>query len=193
MKSKMKKRTWVAVALIALILTASVGGTLAYLMAQTSEVVNTFNPSKVTSQVVETLNGNVKNNVMIKNTGDVDAFIRAAVVVTWQDAQGNVYPKTPGADDYSIKWNISENDSWFEKDGFYYYKNKVEPNGTTGVLFTECTPLNTEPEGYTLHVEILGSAIQADGMTTVDGAEVPVVTAVWGVKVDGNGNLTPNS
>ncbi len=181
MKSKMNKRTWIALALIALILTVSVGGTLAYLADRTSEVVNEFQPSKVTSQVVETLNENTKNNVKIKNTGDIDAFIRAAVVVTWQDADGYVYPAMPQAGtDYRISWNLGSNDSWFEKGGYYYYKYPVKPEQMTGqALFTGCTPNNTEPDGYSLHVEILGSAIQADG----GNASGYPANLVWGVTV----------
>ena len=76
-----------------LALLVSVTGTLAYLVTNTPDVVNTFTPGKVSCTVEEPgwQNGNtVKQNVTIKNTGNTDAFIRAAVVATWVDEAGKI-------------------------------------------------------------------------------------------------------
>ena len=78
-----------------LLLTVTVGGTIAFLIDTECPLHNQFNPSKVTTKVEETLSGKIKKDVYIKNTGDTDAWIRAAVVVTWQDAAGNVYGQAP--------------------------------------------------------------------------------------------------
>ena len=59
--------------------------------------------SKVACLVEETFKNNVKSNVQVKNTGDAAAYLRAAVLVTWQDASGNVLGTAPVAgQDYSI-------------------------------------------------------------------------------------------
>lgn len=169
------KKTLLIVAAVAALLAVAVGSTVAFLVDNDGPVVNTFKPSKVPSEVEEKFEGNVKKEVKIKNNGNIDAYIRAAVVFTWQNEKGEVYPETPKAGmDYSITWTM---DDWLKgSDGFYYYKNKVAPSGTTKVLFTGCTPLRAAPaEGYTLHVEIIGSAIQAEPDTVVEQA--------WGVNV----------
>ena len=93
-KAPGKKHSFSATA-VCLLLTAAlaIGGTLAYLYTNSDTVTNTFNPTDVEIVVVEKVEGNIKSEVKIANTGKADAFIRAKVVITWQDASGNVYPK----------------------------------------------------------------------------------------------------
>lgn len=157
---KMKKSIALVVSLI-LVLTVTVGGTLAFLVTKTAEVKNIFNPSKVTTEVNETFDGTTKTNVSIKNTGDTTAYIRAAVVVTWQDANRNVYGTAPVEDtDYTI--TFAENTGWVKgDDGFYYYTSPVDAGKNTGVLITKAEYCANAPEGYSLCIEILGSGIQS--------------------------------
>lgn len=171
-----------------LVMVLSIGGTLAWLTAETVPVVNTFTAGEVTTTVVEKLEGDVKNNVQIKNDEkSVDAYIRAMVVVTWQKGDGDVYGTAPVENkDYTITWSgTAENGGWFNgTDGYYYHKAAVEPGNSTSVLFTECKPVaDKAPEGYHLCVEVISSAIQAEPSTAVTGAWT-VVT------VDESGNLT---
>lgn len=150
-----------------------IGGTVAFLVTDSGPVQNTFTPSKVTTSVEETLDETVKKEVKIKNTGDTTAYIRAAVVVTWQDADGNIYGQAPvKGTDYTIDYNLGLSGSgncWVKSsDGFYYYTSPVksvsedEKNCTTDILITSCTPISGKaPEGYNLAVEIIGSGIQS--------------------------------
>lgn len=143
-----------------LIIGVTVGGTIAFLMDSDGPLHNLFNPSQVTTEVEETLDGTTKKDVYIKNTGDTDAWIRAAVVITWQDKDGNVYGKAPVLNtDYEIQWGTG----WLTgPDGFYYWTSPVAANGgMTGDLIESCTSKGTAPEGYYLTVEIVGSGIQS--------------------------------
>lgn len=160
---------------VLLVVGAAVGGTIAYMIDKSQKIDNVFTPSEVTTTVVENFDGEVKQNVQIKNTGDTTAWIRAAVVITWKDASGNVYGEAPVAGtDYSITYKVDGTNDWVRgKDGFYYYTKPVKSvqeapsDCTTGVLITECKPLpdsegkSTAPAGYSLNVEIIGSAIQS--------------------------------
>ena len=143
-----------------LLLTVTVGGTIAFLMDSDGPLDNLFNPSKVTTKVEETLSGNTKKDVYIKNTGDTDAWIRAAVVVTWQDAAGNVYGQAPvEGTNYDITWGTG----WATgDDGFYYWTSPVKAEtGVTGDLIETISPKGNPPaDGYYLTVEIIGSGIQ---------------------------------
>lgn len=181
MKRINKKVILLAVSLV-LILSAAIGGTVAYLIDQTGSITNTFTPVKVTPEVTEDFDKKVKNNVKITNDGDIPAYIRVKVVVTWKDAQDNIYGAAPVlGTDYT--WTMPENSKWFLKGGFYYYSEPVAAKGTTGVLFTACQPVaDRAPEGYSLSVDIHAQAIQAEPTTAV--------TSAWGVQVDANGNLT---
>lgn len=167
----MKKKMILMLAAMALLLTVTVGSTIAYLWTSTPAVINTFTPASSGTTIEEDFKGNVKNNVQIKNTGDVKSYIRAAVVITWQNATGEVLSEVPvKGTDYSITWTKA---GWtdLQSDGFYYYNTVVEPGKSTGVLFTDCKPLQAAPEdGYALHVEIIAQSIQAEPISAVTDA-----------------------
>lgn len=170
-----------------LVMALSIGGSLAWLTTSTTPVVNTFTPGVVTTTVVEEIDNGVKNNVQIQNTGSVEAYVRAQVIVTWQDNSGNVNATAPKeGTDYTITWSEISGDepTWFQgTDGYYYCKAPVAAEDTTAVLFTDCKPVDGKaPAGYNLCVEILSSAIQA--------VPAPTVEEVWPVTVGDDKSLS---
>lgn len=174
MKRKHNKKALTLLVCLVMVVAVTVGGTLAYLMASTKPVKNEFTASKVSSSVVEDpFDGTTKTNVRVQNTGDTKAYIRAKVVVTWKNIDGEVYAATPmEGTDYSIVWKLSEN-GWVKgNDGFYYYTKAVPPCAHTGeqehigcmteVLISSCYPVSGKaPAEYYLSVEIVASAIQS--------------------------------
>lgn len=180
-KSNMSKRAIVLLLSLVLVVSTVIGTTMAYLVSSPDPVVNTFTPARVDSKVDENLNTpGVKKDVRIQNDSNVTAYIRAAVVVTWRNGD-NVMPSQQG--DYIIDWTGITDSSWFEKDGFYYYKNPVTAQGHTGELFTDCSPVEGKApaDDYELCVEILSEAIQAEPAEAVEGA--------WGVTVNADGTI----
>ena len=178
-RTKSKKKLILLVSLV-MLLTVAVGGTLAYLTASTDPLPNIFTTSGVPISVQEDpFDGTVKNNVKIQNDGNTDAYIRAAVVVTWKDSSGNVYAIKPEVGvDYQVTFPGDTGWVYREADGFYYYTASIAPNNQTGVLLTNCKPLKSAPaDGYTLCVEIVAESVQAKG---VDNGVKAVVKA-WGV------------
>lgn len=145
-----------------LILALTAGTTLAWLKASSGPVVNTFEPARVTSQVEESIKDGVKSDVRIKNTSNIDAYIRATVVINWVDDKGNVAAQKPVKDtDYKITYYDS-NSGWWEHDGYYYYSSAVAPEDMTGTLISKCEAVaGKAPEGYSLSVEIIADAIQS--------------------------------
>lgn len=171
-KHMISKKAIVLLLSLSLLVTAALSTTLAYLVSNPVSVVNSFTPARVDSSVVETISGTSKNDVKIQNNGDIPAYIRAKVVLTWQKTEnGETYILPAGNGDYSINWKKT---NWTDgKDGFYYYNQQVPAGETTDVLFTECSPVaNKAPEGYSFCVEIICDAIQAEPAN--------VVTDVWG-------------
>lgn len=169
----MRAKTWKALivaALAVVILTAAVGGTMAWLSTKTSDLTNTFEPAKVTCEVEEeTFDGKTKKNVKIKNTGTTDAYIRAMIVANWCTTDGKVV-KTA-----SPNYEGLHGSGWVKHDdGFYYYTQPVAPDQKTGNLFTSCTPGNDKPEGADhLEVNIICQAVQSTPTAAVVDA--------WGV------------
>ena len=179
-----KKRLSAIIAAVAAAMTlATAGGTLAFLVDKTDTVENTFTPSKVSCAVNETFNGKRKTDVSIQNTGDTEAYIRAAIVVTWRDSSNNVYGVPVKDGDYSMKLNLSAS-GWFKgSDGYYYYAEEVEGGKSTADLIESCAPVSGKaPEGCTLSVEILADAIQSRPEDAVEDA--------WDVTVGSNGNIS---
>lgn len=162
-----------ALSILALCLCILSGTTLAYLVTGTDPIANLFSPGQVSCEVESVLDSTVPTNVTVKNTGTVDAYIRAAVVVNWVNGDGVVSANTPEeGTDYTIAY--AGNTGWKKAaDGFWYYTTPVAPNASTGVLIDSCNPTRkAPPKGYTLSVEVVASAIQA----TPDD----VVTKSWG-------------
>ena len=170
------------------VIALSVGTTLAFIFTNTGKVENTFNPAQISCEVNEKFEDNIKSDVKIKNKGNTDAYIRAAIIVTWVDDGGNVYATVPQKDaDYTITLADNFGENWLtDSNGFYYCKAPVAPDSETPQLIKECRVIDGKaPEGYHLSVEIIASAIQS----------VPsnVVTEQWGVTVtDGNITGVPN-
>ena len=193
-RAKSTKNIYVMASLVLLIAFA-VGGTVAYISMKTDPVTNTFTLGTVPIKVVEKLEDGVKKEVAIKHEGDVDAYIRAKVIVNWVkwNIETNQYDVsgTPVNDsDYHIDWNTSNenvNSRWtLGNDGYYYYTEPVKPKTPTeDYLFTDCSPIKDKtPEGYTLSVEILAQSIQA-------GTSNQAIIDAWGVTIDENGNVNP--
>lgn len=185
MKKYINKKS-VLITSVALLLLVAVGTSLAYVFTKTDPVENKFDPSKVSCAVVEVVEkgdssentanvvqtGKSKTNVQIKNTGNTDAYIRAAVVVNWMNEDGTrAWATKPvqGAD-YSISYNLNDN-GWVDGgDGYYYYTQPVARDQLTDILITGAKqlpdkgPVGTDNTQYYLSIEIVASAIQADGM-----------------------------
>lgn len=145
---------------LALLLALSVGGVIAFLVDATDPLANPFDASNVTTAVIEDFDGSTKSNVKIQNTGDTIAWIRAAVIVTWKNADGHIYASAPIAGtDYTIAFSDS---GWLMgDDGFYYHIAPVAPGESTETLISSCTYTKNAPDGYSLNVEIVGSGIQS--------------------------------
>lgn len=136
-----------------LVLCMAIGGTLAFVIYKTGSVTNLFSPTEVACAVISDDDG----NIFVKNTGDIPAYIRATYTVNWMDANGNVSGTKPTYTPTinSTDWSVGD-------DGFYYYKNKVDPEVFTNSFVKEFV---SEQSGeYWLTVEVVAEAIQADGM-----------------------------
>lgn len=160
-----------------------VGGTVAYLVTNTTPVVNTFEPGYVKCVINEDFNDGdtVKENVTVTNTGNVDAFIRAAIIVTWNSGNDIVATVPENDIDYKIT-GLENNTKWTKVGDYYYYNEKVSPGETTSNLFDSCKVLTDM--GYTLSVEILADAIQSTPANAVESS--------WHVSIS-NGSVTPKN
>lgn len=176
---KHRSRLAVSATVALVLLFATAGTTLAYLIAKTGSVENAFTPSRVACAVTEQFDGTVKRDVNVQNTGDVDAYVRVKLLTYRVNDAGEriggataVPMFTPGA-------------GWFAQDGYYYYAQPVAPGaqaaadliGEAGVALQAYT----DADGGKQVLEVLAEAIQA--------LPAQAVADAWGVSVAG-GALT---
>lgn len=157
------KVSTLAIALI-LILAIGIGGTVAFLVANTDPITNSFTPANVTCEVNEDFNADntVKTSATVQNTGNIPAYIRVAVVANTIDDENNVTGAARLDDKLaSDKWTKLD-------DGYYYYNEVVAPDASTSNLLMD----GIELDG--IQVTILASAIQSEPAGAVADA--------WGVQ-----------
>lgn len=164
---------------LCLIFALAVGTTFALLKADTDPVTNTFTAAKSGTDIVEELDGSLKKSIIVQNTGTAVSYVRVKLVMNWVDGDGNV-----SAEPVNITVDY-DNTNWFERDGIYYYKMPVAPDGKTENLLKTDSPITEpadKPAGCHLEVTVLAESIQAAPSTAVQQS--------WGVGVDSNGYLT---
>ncbi|MGB4589947.1 MAG: hypothetical protein WBI17_12070 [Clostridiaceae bacterium] len=161
--------------MIGLVVFSTTKMTIAWLSAETIEIQNKFSTGIVESEIIEEFDGQTKTDVSIKNTGNIDAYIRVALIPAWKEADGNV-SGTPVGAEYT---KPQAPDGWFLKDGFYYHMTKVPSGENTSILISEFT-MPTK-DGLLFELQILASAIQANPKEAVEDS--------WPVIVDTAGKL----
>lgn len=177
-KKTFSKKAIILTVIAAVLLLAAVVGTVAYIVAGAPSIKNVFSPTNVDIEVVETFDKTEKKDVNIKNTGDIPAYVRAAIVITWKDEAGNVCGQAPTASDYVL--DQSGNTDWSQgSDGYWYYTTPVPAGQSTSNLIESIKLADdvTPPAGYYLSVDILAQAIQsepADAVKDAWGENTPI-------------------
>lgn len=165
----------VVAALVAALALAGVGGVLAWLVS-TDSLTNTFELGKIGTEVVEDFDNEdlVKQKVGVKNTSNIDAWVRVQVSIYWQDTDGNqMWEKPVKGKDYTLSKTSTD---WIKgTDGMWYYTSPIAAGQTTDNLIDSLTAVNST-DGRRLVCDIAAQTIQADPSSAVEQA--------WGVKVD---------
>ena len=152
------------------------GTTFALMLRQTDTLDNQFKPAIVSCAVAESFDGTVKTSIAVKNTGNIDAYLRLRLISYWVDSKGNIVSKS------SRMPSVSVADGWVEgSDNTYYYSQPVAPNETTPNLLVEKITLVQKNE-YLQVVEVFADAIQSK--------PTDAVIESWHVTLDSNKHIT---
>lgn len=182
-KSTASRKVIVLAIAVVLLLSATVTGTLMYLVSKMTVVTNTFEPATVTCEVQENFDGTVKKDVTVKNTSNIDAYLRVKLVTYRVNDKGERIGGTATIPSFTL------GEGWFEKDGFYYYNTPVAPGetpktnliGNTGITLVKYT----DADGGRQVIEVIAEAIQS--------VPTSVVKEYWNVTVDANGVISAPS
>lgn len=155
----------------ALLLALAISGTVAWLTTKGAPITNTFNPSKVACEVTETFNSTtgVKSSVNVKNTGDIDAYIRVKLVTYRTNKQGQHIGGTAALPEFTPGAN------WVKYGDYYYYTLPVAAGQKPAANLTDSMTLTaeyTDVDGGKQAIDVMAEAIQS----------VPeaAVKAAWG-------------
>ena len=179
---KISKKLLITIICAVVLFCATTSGTIAYIITKSQEAENAFQPVFVSCIVEENFDGVTKSDVKIRNTGDINAYIRATFVVMWVSESGAVNATSPRENtDYAVMMGSS---NWVKgSDGFYYYTSPVPPGEATEHLISAIAPTVEGPDGCYLSVHIAATAIQAEPYSAVNEA--------WGAVVQDGGIITP--
>lgn len=166
-----RKAVFLALSL-ALILSLAIGGTFAYLKAETPSVVNTFTAGEGGANIIEEIEGEEKISAAVENTGSVAAYVRVVLVINNIDEEGNVL----GSEKNPVSYNEK---NWQYLNGFYYYRGIVQPKEITENLLNE----RLDFSGKT--IDVIAQTVQAGGQFRLDSTPVSSTGLVWGVDFDG--------
>ena len=180
MMKKLSKKAITVIASVLILISVSVGATVAYLIAKTPSIENSLQTATVSCAVQGDTSAELKSNITIKNTGNTDAYLRAKILVVWQADNGVINANTPvEGTDYAL--TIGSTNWLLGSDGYYYYRSSVAPDSASETLISATTLLSERPEGYSLSVQIYASAIQSNPQSAV--------AQVWNARVGADGNL----
>ncbi len=150
----------VAVSMVVLALAGTAELSAAYLMVRDS-VDNAFILGTVTPSVAETFDpaAGTKENVSVQNNGNAPVYVRALVLISWQDASGATLSAQPAAGtDYDL---VGPETGWtLGSDGYYYCTQPIQPGASTPILVQKLTDKNADAGRY-LCVDVIAQAVQA--------------------------------
>ena len=180
MMKKLSKKAIAVIVSVLILISVSVGATVAYLIAKTPSIENSLQTATVSCAVQGDTSAELKSNITIKNTGNTDAYLRAKILVVWKSDNGVVSANMPVAGtDYTL--TVGSTNWLLGSDGYYYYRSSVAPDSISETLISSTALLSERPEGYSLSVQIYASAIQSTPKSAV--------AQVWNARVGTDGNL----
>lgn len=156
-----RKRPLLLILCLVLTATLSVGATLAYYAVSSAPVINTFSAGSAGAEIIETVNGNVKEAITVKNTGESPVFVRVRLVGYWENADGSI--AATAAPDLTF----TPGSGWVQNGAYYYYTSPIGAGLSTSDLLGTALEMKAGQV-----IEVLADTVQA----TPEAA----VLAVWG-------------
>ena len=181
---KLQRKLAILLTCLVVMVGTGVGTAVAFLAVNTSAVENKFKAGTISGVIEEEFDNVTKQNVTVLNKSEAAVYVRAQIVINWQNADGKVVPSASVPVSYSYSLDLGNDDKWIPgSDGYYYYVSPVNAKATTTNLIDSCTStVPAEGQEYWLQVEILSEVIQANPTTAVAQA--------WGVTVNNDGTIS---
>lgn len=180
--TKYKKLLWLIPLIGLLIAVPFIGSTQAYLTdneKQTNELGFINVKAEIKEDFPQITSDNLVGNTLsytkkinVENTGSAPCFVR--VYLDFSDSAVRSYSKFNGADDADQGGTWLNTNYWEYKDGYYYYKEKLEVGKTTTqpLLSSVITEFPSGTDPYDYEIIVYSEAVQVvanDGTVYGDG------------------------
>ena len=208
---KMKSRTALTALVVFLISSAALGGTYAYLSANTTPAANDFTIGIPAVTVKESSvdpsaavwGADTKPVTLSIPAGSMGGAVRAAIVPMLKDSSGNIISTPTGAlaaptvqpsasdatlviGEITLHFAIDWETSWFYKDGYFYYRKVLDEGETTPPILTGVTLTDNTAEMTAKYQDIVVEIeVMSDVLQPTNEALM-----LWGVQVDGDMNVS---
>ena len=155
---------------IVIVVSGAVG---AYMFRQTLVKDNTFVPAKVSCEISERFDGTTKNSIIVKNTSNIDVYIRVRLVSYW------VQINAQGVEEIVAKPSemptFTPGNGWIKgSQDTYYYTQPVGPGDNAAELLGSGMILSQSEEGYRQVIDVFAEAIQSEPEDAVENWNVTV-------------------
>lgn len=157
----------------------------------------TLTVNKVDVSITDEMNDDhtAKGSVVATNTGNVTAYLRAAVVAAWcygddTDFNNAVAPYVYATNDYTL------GTGWVQgADGFFYYTKPVKAGQSTAApLFESFTPHTASPfAGAHVEMKLFLQGVQFDESASTDDGKKAKAVAAWGDAIANSLTTTPET
>lgn len=152
-----------------------VGGTMAYLIATDSPVLNTFSLANVDNEIEEGEDGIEDSKIVtVKNTGTSDAFVRARVVVSAGVSNVEYVTAAPVVKDDDTIYVVIGTGSW-TKDGTtdndYYYYNGILTTGTSTAALVNGVYCGQNIDADDFNVNVYAESVLGSGTYSLSAAK----------------------
>ena len=155
-KRKMNHKRLAMLLSLILVITCTVGGTLAYLFTRTESITDTFVPAQVSCTISD-------DQTTVTNGSETSVWLRISVTAVYRDTSDStaIHWENPGI-------TVTPGENWQLVDGLYYYKTEIAagaPVSMPQIIFD-----NAPPTGFVLEKQILAEVIQSAPLIAVQEA-----------------------
>jgi len=148
--------------------------------------INEKKANRISVDISDEVDGNVKKNIVIKNTGSKTIYVRASLVGNWISSTGKYLQAWSESDPYGTFDNsfpTSLPANWKKgSDGYYYYSKAVKPNHTVSQNLFNTYTRTGKPSLASVKYLDFDILVQAVAVGTDDDKRANA-KAVWGLTV----------
>lgn len=194
-----------------LVITAFIGGSLAYFQADSGNVQQQINTKTLNITLSDSASGDplivgntmpgavidLGNKYIVKNAGNASLYVRVTVSKSWGDYEDDTFVKAHDRNDTLMQlktgndWYIMENNDGNEENVYLYYRRPLKKWEETPSILEKLEVSEVLTNEYTdkgIQLEIEAEAVQASDVPSVCQDAILSEWGIW-AEIDQAGNI----